>query len=114
MNPSSNTGNPHRFWEEDPWRVLRIMSEFVDSFEQMSQVPAGITIFGSARTPPTDPYYAAAVEMGRALAKHGFAVITGGGPGIMEAANKGAADVERSLSVGLNIQLPHEQAAPLI
>ncbi|MBL9127191.1 MAG: TIGR00730 family Rossman fold protein [Verrucomicrobiales bacterium] len=105
-----NNGNPHRFWEEDPWRVLRIMSEFVDSFEQMSQVPAGITIFGSARTPATDPYYGAAVDMGRALAKHGFAVITGGGPGIMEAANRGAAEVEKSLSVGLNIQLPHEQA----
>ena len=107
--PSSNAG-PHRFWEEDPWRVLRIMSEFVDSFEVMSQVPAGVTIFGSARTPPEDPYYLAAVEMGRALAKHGFSVITGGGPGIMEAANKGASEVERALSVGLNIQLPHEQA----
>jgi uncharacterized protein (TIGR00730 family) len=111
MLPPNHSGNPHRFWEEDPWRVLRIMSEFVDSFEVMSQVPAGITIFGSARTPPTDPYYTAAVDMGRALAKHGFSVITGGGPGIMEAANKGATEVERNLSVGLNIQLPHEQAA---
>ncbi len=103
-----NSSSPHRFWEEDPWRVLRIMSEFVDSFEQMSQVPAGVTIFGSARTPPTDPFYTAAVEMGRALAKHGFSVITGGGPGIMEAANRGAYEAG-GRSIGLNITLPHEQ-----
>ncbi len=99
-----------RFWQEDPWRVLRIMAEFVDSFDTMSRVPAGITIFGSARTQPTDPYYGLAVDMGRSLATQGFSVITGGGPGIMEAANKGAAEVERALSVGLNIKLPHEQA----
>lgn len=108
--PNSTNGNT-RFWEEDPWRVLRIMSEFVESFEEMSQVPPGITIFGSARTPETDPYYQAAVEMGRKLVKNGFAVITGGGPGIMEAANRGAAEIDRNLSVGLNIELPHEQDA---
>ncbi len=108
--PLSNANGTHRFWEDDPWRVLRIMSEFVDSFEEMSQVPPGITVFGSARTPETDPYYLAAVELGRKLAKHGFAVITGGGPGIMEAANRGASLVDRALSVGLNIKLPHEQS----
>lgn len=110
MNGTSSTNGNHRFWEEDPWRVLRIMSEFVDSFEEMSQVPPGISIFGSARTPSTDPNYLAAQDLGRTLAKHGFSVITGGGPGIMEAANRGAAEVDRRLSVGLNIELPHEQA----
>jgi uncharacterized protein (TIGR00730 family) len=111
--PPSLTNGNHRFWEEDPWRVLRIMSEFVESFEEMSQVPPGITIFGSARTPESDPYYQAAQHMGRRLVKQGFTVITGGGPGIMEAANRGAAEVERGMSVGLNIQLPQEQAPNL-
>lgn len=110
MNLPVQANGTNRFWEEDPWRVLRIMSEFVDSFEEMSQVPPGITIFGSARTPETDPFYQKAVEMGRKLAKNGFAVVTGGGPGIMEAANRGAAEIDRHLSVGLNIELPHEQA----
>lgn len=110
MNLPQHSKSSNQFWEEDPWRVLRIMSEFVDSFEEMSQVPPGITIFGSARTPEKDPFYRAASEMGRKLAKQGFAVITGGGPGIMEAANRGAAEVDRNLSVGLNIKLPHEQA----
>jgi uncharacterized protein (TIGR00730 family) len=87
------------------------MAEFVDSFEAMSQVPPGITVFGSARTPETHGNYQAAMELGRKLAKHGFSVITGGGPGIMEAANRGAAGVDRALSVGLNIELPNEQAA---
>ncbi len=105
-----NTNGNHRFWEEDPWRVLRIMAEFVDSFEKMSQVPPGITFFGSARTPPSSPNYLAAIEMGRKIARQGFSVITGGGPGIMEAANRGASEVERALSVGLNIELPQEQA----
>jgi uncharacterized protein (TIGR00730 family) len=110
MNLPLQSNGTHRFWEEDPWRVLRIMSEFVESFEEMSQVPPGITIFGSARTAETDPMYQAAVEIGKLLAKHGFAVVTGGGPGIMEAANRGAAEVDRNLSVGLNIELPNEQA----
>ncbi|MBL9139432.1 MAG: TIGR00730 family Rossman fold protein [Verrucomicrobiales bacterium] len=109
-NGCLNQNGHHRFWEEDPWRVLRIMSEFVDSFEEMSQVPPGITVFGSARTPEDNPNYQAAVALGRKLAKQGFSVITGGGPGIMEAANRGAAEVDRNLSVGLNIELPHEQA----
>jgi len=96
------------FIREDPWRIFRIMSEFVDSFQTMSQVGPAVTVFGSARTKPTDPYYRAALEIGRGLAKHNLAVVTGGGPGIMEAANKGATHAGGK-SVGLNIELPHEQ-----
>jgi uncharacterized protein (TIGR00730 family) len=96
------------FTREDPWRIFRIMAEFVDSFETLSQVGPAVTIFGSARVTRSDPCYKAAVELGRGLAKHDFAVITGGGPGIMEAANKGAAE-GKGKSVGLNIELPFEQ-----
>src|SRR5690242_10447597 len=96
------------FIKEDPWRIFRIMAEFVDSFEVLSQVGPAVTIFGSARTPPTDPIYTATVELARGLAKHNLAVITGGGPGLMEAANKGASK-DKGKSVGLNIELPHEQ-----
>lgn len=85
------------------------MAEFVDSFETMSQVGPAVTVFGSARTKPTDPYYKASVELAKQLAKHDLAVITGGGPGIMEAANKGA-NKGKGKSVGLNISLPHEQS----
>jgi uncharacterized protein (TIGR00730 family) len=96
------------FVREDPWRIFRIMAEFVDSFETMSQVGTAVTVFGSARTPATDPYYKASVELGKLLAQNGLAVITGGGPGIMEAANRGAAE-GKGRSVGLNIRLPMEQ-----
>jgi hypothetical protein len=96
------------FVREDPWRIFRIMAEFVDSFETLSHVGPAVTVFGSARTLPKDPFYRATVELARALAKQRLAVITGGGPGIMEAANKGAA-AARGKSVGLNIELPHEQ-----
>jgi len=96
------------FIKEDPWRVLRIMGEFVESFETMSHVGPAVTIFGSARTKSRDKYYRAAVALGKALAQAGIPVITGGGPGIMEAANKGAAQ-GKGKSVGLNIELPHEQ-----
>jgi uncharacterized protein (TIGR00730 family) len=97
------------FIREDPWRIFRIMSEFVDSFQTMSQVGPAVTIFGSARTKPSDPFYHAAQDIAKGLAKHNLAVITGGGPGIMEAANKGA-EKNGGRSVGLNIELPHEQA----
>ncbi|MBM3859480.1 MAG: TIGR00730 family Rossman fold protein [Verrucomicrobia bacterium] len=96
------------FTMQDPWRVFRIMAEVVDSFEEMSKLGPAITVFGSARTPPGDPWYEKAVEMGAWIAKLGYAAITGGGPGIMEAVNKGAAEAG-GISVGLNIQLPHEQ-----
>jgi uncharacterized protein (TIGR00730 family) len=96
------------FTTEDPWRIFRIMAEFVDSFETLSKVGPAVTFFGSARTPPHDPYYEATVRLSRNLATHGLAVITGGGPGIMEAANRGAAEAGGQ-SVGLNIELPHEQ-----
>jgi uncharacterized protein (TIGR00730 family) len=96
------------FIKEDPWRIFRIMAEFVDSFEALSQVGPGVTVFGSARMLPADPHYQSAVELAKGLAKHNLAVITGGGPGIMEAANKGASQ-GRGKSVGLNIELPHEQ-----
>src|ERR1041385_7101521 len=84
------------------------MAEFVDSLEALSQVGPSVTIFGSARLPSTDPYYQKAVELAKALAHHNLGVITGGGPGIMEAANRGAYQV-KGKSVGLNIELPHEQ-----
>src|SRR5580704_18864302 len=93
---------------EDPWRIFRIMAEFVDSFQTMSQVGPAVTIFGSARTKANHPCYHAAMEIAKGLAKHNLAVITGGGPGIMEAANKGASHAGGK-SVGLNIELPHEQ-----
>ena len=93
----------------DSWRMFRIMSEFVDGFDAMSaiDVPA-VTVYGSARTPVDDKYYILAEKIAAGLANSGFGIITGGGPGIMEAANKGAAEAG-GLSVGLNINLPHEQ-----
>ena len=95
---------------EETWRVFRIMAEFVEGFELMSQIGPAVTVFGSARTPPDDPQYRRAMEIGRLLAQAGFAVVTGGGPGIMEAANRGAFDAG-GISIGLNIRIPHEQAA---
>jgi uncharacterized protein (TIGR00730 family) len=103
-----NNDPKNTFIKEDPWRIFRIMAEFVDSFEVLSQVGPSVSIFGSARTQRTDTYYKATVELARELAIHDLPVITGGGPGIMEAANKGAA-MAKGCSVGLNIQLPHEQ-----
>ncbi len=94
---------------EDPWRIFRIMSEFVDSFQTLSQIGPAVTIFGSSRMKSSDKYYRAAVAIARGLAQHNLAVVTGGGPGIMEAANKGAAQ-GGGKSVGLNIELPQEQA----
>jgi uncharacterized protein (TIGR00730 family) len=96
------------FTHSDAWRVLRIQGEFVAGFDAMAAVGPAVTIFGSARTPEGDPMYAAARTVGRALATAGFATITGGGPGIMEAANRGALEAG-GVSVGANIELPHEQ-----
>jgi hypothetical protein len=92
----------------DSWRALRILGEFVWGFDNLSDVADGVSIFGSARTPPGDPQYEAAVETGRLLAQAGIPVITGGGPGIMEAANRGARE-NGGRSIGCNIVLPHEQ-----
>ena len=92
----------------ETWRLFRILAEFVDGFEAMSDTGPAVSVFGSARTPQNDPVYQQAVECGRKLAESGFAVITGGGPGIMEAANRGAFDAGGT-SIGLNISLPMEQ-----
>lgn len=96
------------FTREDPWRVLRIMGEFVQGFDALAEVGAAISVFGSARVAPEDPMYQQATLMGRRLAEAGFAVITGGGPGIMEAANRGAHEAG-GVSIGCNIELPREQ-----
>ncbi|HVB21325.1 MAG TPA: TIGR00730 family Rossman fold protein [Ktedonobacteraceae bacterium] len=96
------------FTRTDPWRVFRIMSEFVEGFDTLSHIPPSVAIFGSARVKPEDPAYEAAVETARLLAEAGFGIITGGGPGIMEAGNKGAQDGE-NVSIGCNIELPFEQ-----
>ncbi len=96
------------FTREDPWRVLRIMGEFIHAFDALAEVGAAVTVFGSSHTSEGDPMYEAARDLGRLLARAGFAVITGGGPGIMEAANRGAREAG-GLSVGCNIELPQEQ-----
>lgn len=94
----------------ESWRVFGIMAEFVEATERLAHIRPAVSIFGSARTPPDHPYYKLAEDIGRQLSDAGFSVISGGGPGIMEAVNKGAY-AGRSLSVGLNIQLPHEQSS---
>jgi uncharacterized protein (TIGR00730 family) len=96
------------FTTQEPWRLFRIMAEFVESFEAMSKIGPAVTVFGSARMPSTDPWYQKAVELGGLLVKSRYAAISGGGPGIMEAVNKGAFEAG-GISVGLNIELPHEQ-----
>ena len=96
------------FTQTDPWRVLRIMGEFVEGFEELAELGPAVTIFGSARVGPEDPAYGRAVEVGRLLGEAGFTIITGGGPGIMEAGNRGAREAGAP-SVGLNIELPFEQ-----
>ena len=98
------------FTHTDPWRVFRIMGEFVEGFDELATLTRGISIFGSARVRNDDPYYKAAEETAALLTRVGFAVITGGGPGIMEAANRGAFEAG-GLSIGCNIELPFEQKA---
>ncbi|MFL6239529.1 MAG: TIGR00730 family Rossman fold protein [Actinomycetes bacterium] len=100
---------PSDWVHTDPWRVLRIQSEFVEGFGLLAELPGAVSVFGSARTPVDHPDYADAEAIGAALARAGFAVITGGGPGCMEAVNKGASEAG-GVSVGLGIELPFEQA----
>ncbi len=99
---------PDEFTHTDTWRVFRIMGEFVEGFDELATLTKGISIFGSARSKPDDPDYQAAQETAALLAHEGFAVITGGGPGIMEAANRGAFEAG-GMSIGCNIELPFEQ-----
>src|SRR6476660_636623 len=96
------------FLDSDPWRALRILSEFVEGFDALASVGPAVTIFGSARTKPGAPEYELARRIARRLAEKGFSIITGGGPGIMEAANRGCRE-GGGLSIGCNIELPHEQ-----
>jgi uncharacterized protein (TIGR00730 family) len=102
----------HKGWNEiktnDSWALFKIMGEFVNGYEKMSTIGPCVSIFGSARTKPTDPYYKLATEVARRIVQEGYGVITGGGPGIMEAGNYGA-HLEKGTSVGLNIELPFEQ-----
>tara|TARA_A100000171_G_scaffold595_1_gene811 strand:+ start:1369 stop:2073 length:705 start_codon:yes stop_codon:yes gene_type:complete len=103
-----------RDWNEikthDSWVIFKVMAEFVEGFEKMAKIGPCVSVFGSARTKPDHPYYKMAEEIAAKLVRHGYGVITGGGPGIMEAGNKGAKS-ENGKSVGLNIELPHEQGS---
>ena len=103
-----DNAGPADWLHADPWRVLRIQSEFVEGFGALAEVGPAVSVFGSARTKPLDPNYALGVAVGRALVQAGYAVITGGGPGAMEAANKGALEAGGT-SIGLGIELPFEQ-----
>ncbi len=114
-NSSSNNQNNFEsrfvidnFVHTDTWRLFRIIAEFVEGFESLSKIPPAVTVFGSARTHPGQPDYQLGMELGKLLAENGFAVLTGGGPGVMEAANRGAYET-KGVSVGLNIELPFEQ-----
>jgi len=91
--------------QKDMWRIFKIISDFTDAFDELENIPPAVSIFGSARVDENNLYYKKAVEISQKLSKKGYAIITGGGPGIMEAANRGA-----DISIGLNIKLPHEQA----
>jgi len=90
--------------EKDVWRLFRVLSDLTDAFDELDDIPPAVSIFGSAREKPGNYYYEKATEISKGLSEKGYAIITGGGPGIMEAANKGA-----KISIGLNIELPHEQ-----
>jgi uncharacterized protein (TIGR00730 family) len=121
LNLSALTGRPtedeqllneappsYDFTRTDPWRVFRIMGEFVEGFDTLAKIGPAVAVFGSARVPPDHPQYRAAEETARLLVEAGYAVITGGGPGLMEAANKGASEAG-GISIGCNIELPFEQ-----
>lgn len=108
MSDHDNEFDEHLF-TTDSWRVFRIISEFVDGFETMTKLGPSVSIFGSARLPPASPYYNLAIDVAQHIARKGFAIITGGGPGIMEAANKGAQTANGN-SCGLGIDLPMESA----
>ncbi|WP_103500200.1 MULTISPECIES: TIGR00730 family Rossman fold protein [Streptomyces] len=103
-----DTRGPSDWVHGDPWRVLRIQSEFVEGFGALAELGPAISVFGSARTPVGSPEYETGLRLGRALVEAGYAVITGGGPGVMEAANRGASEAD-GVSVGLGIELPFEQ-----
>jgi uncharacterized protein (TIGR00730 family) len=103
-----DTRGPSDWVHTDPWRVLRIQAEFVEGFGMLAELPAAVSVFGSSRTPVDHPDYALGSRLGAALARAGYAVITGGGPGCMEAVNRGAQQAG-GLSVGLGIELPFEQ-----
>ena len=104
MNPINDS-----MLSRESWKIFQIMAEFVEGFERMARVKPSVSIFGSARTSPDHPYYQLTIDIARELSDAGFSVVSGGGPGIMEAANKGAYE-GKSPSIGLNIQLPHEQS----
>lgn len=117
IRPAGGTHSPmsegevhtwHQIHTRDMWRIFRIMSEFVDGFDKLSRLGPCVSVFGSSRTEPGGPYYELGVDIGRLLVEHEYGVITGGGPGIMEAANKGARE-GGGMSIGLNIVVPHEQ-----
>lgn len=111
---SKNLKRKNLSWSErqsvDTWQIFKIIAEFVEGFEKLAKIGPCVSIFGSARTKPEDPFYQLGIDTANALSKNGFGVITGGGPGIMEAANKGAAEAG-GISVGLNIELPFEQSS---
>jgi uncharacterized protein (TIGR00730 family) len=109
QSPALQRAQALDFTSSDPWRVLRIMGEFVEGFDALAKMGPAVTIFGSARVPPGHPQYEAGRETARLLGEAGFSIITGGGPGLMEAANRGAREAG-VLSVGCNIELPFEQA----
>lgn len=107
-NRASRHASSDKTLSRDAWKIFQMMAEFVDGFDKLAAIAPSVSLFGSARTPPEHSYYQLAEQIGRALSDAGFSVVSGGGPGIMEAANKGAY-AGNSPSIGLNIQLPHEQ-----
>ena len=110
LSLSQGVARPDDFTRTDTWRLMRITGEFIEGFDRLAGVTKAVTVFGSARVGPSDPWYGVAQEVSRLLAKEGFAIITGAGPGIMEAANRGARE-GGGRSIGCNIELPFEQGA---